>query len=186
MNTSVTSREAILETCRQLVSERGISALNMRLVAESCHVALGSLYYYFPSKNELLLATIESVWEDIFRLKKVGDDKISFVSFIESTFDDIQIGMQKYPNFFTMHSMSISSEDRSKGRSSMSAYFGLLKERMAEVLASDSKVRKDIFSDEFREVDFIDFVLSHIMYLLITRSSNCQVLLQVINRLIYP
>ena len=65
MNTSVTSEKDILEACRQLVSDKGLSFLNMRAVAKSCGVALGSLYYYFPSKNDLLIATIESVWEDI-------------------------------------------------------------------------------------------------------------------------
>lgn len=32
MNHSVTSKEAILRNCRQLVSEQGLSSLNMRLV----------------------------------------------------------------------------------------------------------------------------------------------------------
>ena len=66
MNTVITSRENILETCKKIVSNKGLTAINMRLVAKECNIALGSIYYYFPSKDDLLIAIIESVWEDIF------------------------------------------------------------------------------------------------------------------------
>lgn len=99
MNHSVTSKEAILRNCRQLVSEQGLSSLNMRLVAKSCKVALGSLYYYFPSKNDLLIATIESVWEDIFYLKDTSVSHSCFTEYIDQIFNNIQSGIQKYPNF---------------------------------------------------------------------------------------
>ena len=66
MNPNITSKEAILQTCRNIVASKGLPALNMRSVAEECHIALGTLYNYYSNKNELLLATIESVWKDIF------------------------------------------------------------------------------------------------------------------------
>ena len=40
MNTVITSKEAIMQVCRRIVAENGMSALNMRLVAEECHIAL--------------------------------------------------------------------------------------------------------------------------------------------------
>ena len=42
----------------------------MRTVASECGIALGSLYNYFSSKSELLSATIEAVWKDIFQMGK--------------------------------------------------------------------------------------------------------------------
>ena len=68
LNMAVTSREEILAVCREIVAEEGLSSVNMRLVASRCNIALGSVYNYFPSKSELLLATIESVWMDIFHM----------------------------------------------------------------------------------------------------------------------
>ena len=97
MNTAVTSRESILKTCRELVSEKGLSALHMRVVAKGCGVALGALYYYFPSKNDLLMAAIESVWEDIFRFQDMPDEEMTFSAYIEEIFHHIQDGIKKYP-----------------------------------------------------------------------------------------
>lgn len=67
INTVVTSREAILAACREMVAEQGLGAIGMRAVAARCGVAVGSLYNYFPSKDALLAAAVESVWEEIFR-----------------------------------------------------------------------------------------------------------------------
>ena len=41
MNTVVTSKEAIMAVCRQLVAEKGLMAVNMRMVAKECDIALG-------------------------------------------------------------------------------------------------------------------------------------------------
>ena len=48
MNTAVTSKEAILKVCRQITASDGLPGLNMRTVANRCHIALGTLYNYFP------------------------------------------------------------------------------------------------------------------------------------------
>lgn len=48
--------------------EKGLSAINMRTVASACGVAVGSIYKYFPSKTDLIYATVADVWKDIFHM----------------------------------------------------------------------------------------------------------------------
>ena len=62
MNTVITSREAILETCRSLIKEKGWDAVNIRSVAAACGVSVGSIYNYYSSKSDLIAATVASVW----------------------------------------------------------------------------------------------------------------------------
>ncbi|WP_145988520.1 TetR/AcrR family transcriptional regulator [Aerococcus christensenii] len=95
-----TSSENILKMCRQIVPEKGLLAVNMRTVAKRCDVALGSIYYHFPSKEELIIATIESVWEDIFRWCEQESKEGDFSVCIESCFERIKQGIQRYPHFF--------------------------------------------------------------------------------------
>ncbi|MBC7271600.1 MAG: TetR/AcrR family transcriptional regulator [Streptomyces sp.] len=52
-------RRRILRACAQLASRGGFDAVQMREVAESSQVALGTLYRYFPSKIHLLVATMQ-------------------------------------------------------------------------------------------------------------------------------
>ncbi|MEU6536772.1 TetR family transcriptional regulator [Streptomyces sp. NPDC047000] len=52
-------RRRILRASAQLASRGGFDAVQMREVAESSQVALGTLYRYFPSKVHLLVATMQ-------------------------------------------------------------------------------------------------------------------------------
>ncbi|NSC21463.1 TetR/AcrR family transcriptional regulator [Streptomyces albus subsp. chlorinus] len=52
-------RRRILQACAQLARRGGFDAVQMREVAESSQVALGTLYRYFPSKVHLLVATMQ-------------------------------------------------------------------------------------------------------------------------------
>ena len=66
MNTIVTSKEEILKTSREMIRQQGWSAISIRSVAAACGVSVGSIYNYFDSKSDLVGATVESVWCEIF------------------------------------------------------------------------------------------------------------------------
>ncbi|MET8611113.1 TetR family transcriptional regulator [Streptomyces misionensis] len=56
-------RRRILQASAQLAGRGGFDAVQMREVAESSQVALGTLYRYFPSKVHLLVATMQDQLE---------------------------------------------------------------------------------------------------------------------------
>ncbi|MEV5732146.1 TetR family transcriptional regulator [Streptomyces sp. NPDC052292] len=58
-------RRRILQATAQLASRGGFDAVQMREVAESSQVALGTLYRYFPSKVHLLVATMQDQLEHL-------------------------------------------------------------------------------------------------------------------------
>ena len=78
LNTVITSKAAIMLVCRRIVAEKGLTALNMRLVTDECHIALGTLYNYYADKEELVLATVESIWRDIFHADQQCAADVSF------------------------------------------------------------------------------------------------------------
>jgi AcrR family transcriptional regulator len=51
-------RKRIVKAAAALASRGGIEAMQMRTVAERANVALGTLYRYFPSKMDLVIAVI--------------------------------------------------------------------------------------------------------------------------------
>ncbi|MDQ4118382.1 MAG: TetR/AcrR family transcriptional regulator [Actinomycetota bacterium] len=54
----------ILTTAAELVGERGYEAVSLEDVAERLDVTKGSLYYYFPGKDELITTAIETLGDD--------------------------------------------------------------------------------------------------------------------------
>ena len=186
MNTVVTSREKILAVCRELVADEGLSAVNMRTVAEHCHVALGSLYYYFPSKDDLLIATIESVWADILKLDDLSSSQMNFAGFIAQLTVRIKCGINKYPNFFTAHAMSLSSAGRANGCESMQRYLTLVRSRMLDILKCDAQIDSEVFTGDFSREQLVDFILASIMAAMSQRNFDYVTLIEVVKRTVYP
>ncbi|MEU1312355.1 TetR family transcriptional regulator [Streptomyces cinnamoneus] len=58
-------RRRILQATARLAGRGGFDAVQMREVAESSGVALGTLYRYFPSKVHLLVAVMQDQLEDL-------------------------------------------------------------------------------------------------------------------------
>lgn len=56
-------RKRILDATIALASQGGFDAVQMRAVAESADVALGTLYRYFPSKIHLLVSALHREFE---------------------------------------------------------------------------------------------------------------------------
>src|SRR3954462_7273376 len=51
-------RKRIIQAAAALASRGGVEAMQMRTVAERAGVALGTLYRYFPSKMDLVVAVV--------------------------------------------------------------------------------------------------------------------------------
>lgn len=185
MNKTLTSREEILCVGKEIIIQSGIQALNMRDVAHKCSVSVGSVYNYFPSKGDLIVATIESVWTEIMHDSKGCSAQLGFAENVLFLFKNIQKGCQKYPSFFSVHSMSLANVDKNKGREVMEHYFVHIKKGLLESLHQDQDIRKDAFSDMFSKSDFVDFVFSNIVTLLMKEANTCDFLLEVVKRMIY-
>lgn len=185
MNTVITSKEAIMQVCRRIVAEKGLKALNMRLVADECHIALGTLYNYYADKDELVLATVESIWRDIFHADQQCVVDISFSDYVADLYERIRKGAEAYPSFLTGHSISIVGSKRGEAKSAMEHTFAHMKAGMLAVLRADQSVQENTFTSSFSQEKLVDFVLDSILVLLVRDQPDCAVLQEVICRVIY-
>lgn len=185
MNKTITSREAILSAGKEIIIQSGVNSVNIRDVAHKCGISVGSVYNYFPSKSDLVVATIESVWIEIMMDSQGDISRQSFSDSVLSLFSSIQKGCQKYPSFFSVHSMSAASFDKNKGREVMNRYFSHIKNGLLESLNHDAGIKKEVFTNQFTKTDFVDFVFSNIVTLLMKRANSCDFLLEIVKRTIY-
>lgn len=185
INTIVTSKEAILAVSRKLAAEKGMQSLNMRTVAKKCNVSVGSVYNYFPSKSDLLTAVIQDVWQSIFNLDKIVNKSDSFIDYVIWIFESAQVGVLEYPDFFMAHSMSFASSGKEIGKQAMSKYFDHMKSGMLSSLQKDQNVRQSVFTENFTQKGYVDFIFSNIIALLIKQENSYTMLTEIIKRTIY-
>ncbi|MDO4277165.1 MAG: TetR/AcrR family transcriptional regulator [Eubacteriales bacterium] len=185
MNKVVTSREEILKVSRNMVLEKGMDSFSMRTVAGQCGVAVGSIYNYFPSKADLLSATIESVWEEIFKPLNSVSEFHTFVDCVTCMFETIKKGNESYPGFFTVHSLNFASEDKDKGKAMMKNYFDALEDRLVDSLERDKNIRKGVFQNKLSKRLFANYVFTLLISVLLRNKEGHEPLLEMIRNCIY-
>ena len=185
MNTVVTSKEEILKTSRELIRREGWSAVNIRSVAAECGVSVGSIYNYFDSKADLVGATVESVWCEIFH--RPEDEAVfqNTQACITWLYQRMEYGCQQYPGFFTLHSLGFMGEDKSAGRRKMQQTWQRILDGLCSVLQRDAGVRPDAFSDQFTAEKFADLLFSLMLSALIRQDYDPTVVLEIVRRTLY-
>lgn len=185
MNHVVTSKEEILKTSREQIQQQGWSAVNIRSVAAACGVSVGSIYNYFDSKAELMGATVESVWCEIFHRPDDEDVFRDIQTCMTWMYERIEQGCKEYPGFFTLHSLGFMREDKSDGKRRMQETWQHILDGLCTVLKRDEKVRSDAFTPEFTPEKFAGVLFSLMLSALLRQDFNPDPVLEIIRRTLY-
>lgn len=185
MNTVVTSKEEILKASRELIQQKGWSAVNIRSVATACGVSVGSIYNYYDSKAALIGATVESVWCEIFHRPEdeaVFQDTQACITWL---YGRMEYGCQQYPGFFTLHSLGFMGEDKSDGKRRMQQTWQHILEGLCSVLKRDTKVRPDAFTEPLTAEKFADLLFSLMLSALMRQDYDPTAVLEIVRRTLY-
>lgn len=186
MHPVITSREAILEASRRLIREQDWQALSIRSVAATCGVSVGSIYNYFDNKSELIAATVQSVWFEIFHLPCPPSGNMpDFVHCIAQLYDRMERGAQTYPGFFALHAVSFCAKDTDKGRQLMHKVWHHIQDNLHTVLLHDTAVRPDAFDAQFTPEVFVQLIFSLILSAVMQQNYDCTAVLEVVHRTLY-
>lgn len=185
MNIQVTSKKEILAKCRHMVSNSGFASISIRNVATECGTSVGTIYNYFPSKSDLLVAIIEDIWTNIFHdISDIRTAK-SLAECVERLFNNFEYAIKNYPDFASMHSILTSSTLKNKGIEMMHKYFSHIKSNLILVLDRDANVREDSFNDNLSKEEFVNIIFSIIMSKLLKKDYDSKSTIELIKRSIY-
>ena len=180
MNPMATSKENILQISRKLIQQNGWAGVNIRSVAAACGVSVGCIYNYFESKTDLLSATVESIWNDIFHHPEdeaVFQDTLSCVRWM---YKQLEYGCQRYPGFFTHHALGFVQQDTADGKQQMQRAWQHILDALCTVLRNDTRIRADAFTAEFAETLF-----SLMLSALVRQDFAPSTVLEIVQRAVY-
>ncbi|MFG3099043.1 TetR family transcriptional regulator [Streptomyces sp. NPDC048182] len=107
-------RARILRATARLAARGGYEAVQMREVAESSQVALGTLYRYFPSKVHLLVATMQDQLAHLHRtLRKSPPTAPTPSARVAETLMRAFAALQREPRLAEAMTRALTSADRS-------------------------------------------------------------------------
>ncbi|UOQ48365.1 TetR/AcrR family transcriptional regulator [Gracilibacillus caseinilyticus] len=109
-------KKAILEAAVELIAEKGYTHTSMQQIADSVGISKGSLYSYFPSKEDLFVSIYEHYQQLVFeRAFVVGLDRNlppyeRFAKQFQVQFE----GVLEYKSYMRMHMRSESAQNSEK------------------------------------------------------------------------
>ena len=186
MNKVVTSKEAILKAAKDIAYRDGISKLNIRGVASACGVSVGSIYNYFPTKDDLVVSVIEEFWKNIF--ERGMCDHHSKVCFIEF-FEQIYMRFYDYLKIFKGDMLNqialLSRVDKEKGKSVESEYLYHIRRIMLHHLENDKNINNDIWNEVFTKENFVAFVFQNMILMLKSNQGDISFFKAILMKLLY-
>ena len=185
MNPMATSKENILQISRKLIQQNGWAGVNIRSVAAACGVSVGCIYNYFESKTDLLSATVESIWNDIFHHPEdeaVFQDTLSCVRWM---YKQLEYGCQRYPGFFTHHALGFVQQDTADGKQQMQRAWQHILNALCTVLRNDTRIRADAFTEEFTVEKFAEMLFSLMLSALVRQDFDPSTVLEIVRRAVY-
>lgn len=186
MNKTVTSREELLRASYEIILVEGSGKLNIRSLAKKCNISIGSVYNYFPSKSELLLAVSEEFWRKIFypsmhKLQKCDH----FLEVFKNIYNELCKHLPVFRSMILTQYKDMNSSVIDQGRKIERDYLSHIKAELLKILSKDPSVSDNIWSIDFTPSQFIDF-LFQIMFVQLTQGiTDCTYLLEIIRRILY-
>ncbi len=173
MNRRVTSKDQILEKAMEIAIREGVDQVSIRKLASACGIAVGSVYNYYPDKQNLIAAVCEKFWSEILTdQEKLYQKGISFTSFLEQYYSFLYGRLAQYDKGWLV---------KISGRESEKKVIRMLK----QVLLEDRGVNGSIWNMELNEDAFCQYVVTNLMALLQVGESNCRFFLFLLVHILY-
>lgn len=70
---TTTRRDRVLDAAINLFAEHGVHGTSLQMIADRLGVAKGAVYYQFQSKDEIALAVVQPIYDDITHLTRIAE-----------------------------------------------------------------------------------------------------------------
>lgn len=173
-------RESLLNHAREIAGTDGIGAINIRSLARQAGVAAGTVYNYFTSKEEILLALTEEYWQVTLQEMENVITSESFCGQLEEIYaflkEQITLSAGKLMN-------SLGSAEPA-GQERMASMQSVFEAALIRRMEQDPLIRRDIWNETFTREQFARFIMLNMMMLLKTKTEDPQFFITLVKRIL--
>ncbi|WP_072499639.1 TetR/AcrR family transcriptional regulator [Olsenella phocaeensis] len=180
-----TSQEQILDAACGLARNHGLDAISIRGVARACQISVGSVYNYYPSRDELVAATAEALFRDAFFADFCqARSQEPYLDYCRRLFAGLDERLSPLGSNWLAQLHALGPGGREAGRERMDALLSHMLEGLAHVLESDPSVRREVLRGQL-EPERICRLTLDAMFDALRRRSDCQTLFALMERALY-
>lgn len=176
-----TMHDTLLELAREIATEQGPDALNIRALAKRAGVASGTVYNYFEGKDDILLAITEEYWRKALMELR---NEIQADTFPEQLCEMYAFLRNRLADLAGLWMNSLRSVQLA-GRDRMASMQKVLGTAIIQRMRQDKNISPDIWNETLSEERFADFVLMNMMALLRMNIPSIDPFIEIVKRTLY-
>ncbi len=175
-------RKTLLSCARRIECSEGVAAISIRRLAAEANIAVGTVYNYFESKQEVMFALTEEYWKDSLlqmhervSAERFSDQLGEIIAFLRSKMNDCAEILMR-----SLH------EDVEAGRMRMASMQQVLRQALVERIDRDDAIPQSVWTESFTKEAFADFVFTNILSLMQQKENNTDIFFEIVTRTLYP
>ena len=187
MNTCKISRQQLLEQACRLARESGLGQLNIRSVAATCGVSVGSVYNYFPTKAELVAAVVQDYWQQAFSHEELAHLSLEdFFASYRKMYGILYRSLSCFEESWLPQLALVDPDARQRGRQLEQDCFGRIRRMLEMMLQRDPRIAPELWQGAFSREAFVDFLFENTLTALRQGQESPDFLLELLHRLLLP
>lgn len=171
-------RGTLIDSARAIADTEGIEAVNMRSIAQRAGVATGTVYNYFSSKEDILLALTEEYWKKTLYEMRTAVTADSFCAQLEEIFFFLKERIDSSGSSL----MNSLGEVKKAGQERMESMQAVLAETLIRRMEQDPSVRNDIWNGTFTMEQYSRFIVANMVMLLRTEPYEFHFFIEMVRR----
>lgn len=176
-----TMHDTLLDLAREIAAEQGSEALNIRALAKRAGVASGTVYNYFESKDDILLAITEEYWRKALETLRKDMQADTFPGQLLEIYVFLRNRLADLAGMWMNSLRSVQPAGRDR-MSSMQKELGAI---ILHGMQQDKNIPEDVWSETLSAEGFADFVLMNMVMLLRRNAPGIGPFIEIVKRTLY-
>ncbi len=184
-NCNKSFRDIILLAAKGIATKQGITKINIRSIAKNSGIAIGTVYNYFPSKGDLLVAVIEEFWEDAF--KNVDWSSFAHNNFydnLESLYNILYDYLNKFKENWLEQLALLKTQEKQLGKQRQDEYFRKICSRIITLIDMDDNLRQYKWTDIISKEKMAEFIFENMLLMLRKGEKDISFFIKILNKII--
>lgn len=181
----VNLKEVILDEAKKISLNDGINQLNIRTVAKNSAISIGTVYNYYPSKSDLLLAVVEDFWGGA--LKDIDWRSLKSNNFYENI-EKIYAVLNNYFRSFKENWLDqlalLKNHEKQTGRGKEDEYFKKMYGKIIILMDMDNKLKNYPWSESFSKDYMAEFIFQNMLMMLKKGIEEISFFIEVLKRIL--
>jgi len=134
-------RDDILSAAKEIAYEKGISNVNIRLVAKRSNVSIGTIYNYYETKSDLIIAIVEDFWRKAFKtIDIIVLENIDFYDKVQAIYEKLSIYVNQFKENWIEKLSHLTKDEKKGGKEIEKQYFKKIVFIISPIIENEKKL----------------------------------------------